>query len=95
MQFIIALPLFKIALSCKQKQEHDRKECEKVVDLREKRTAKGMTQEQLADRVGVVRQMISRIELGLARPSVEVAQAIADVLGFEWTMFFINATQRK
>lgn len=59
-----------------------------MIDLKKERIKKGMTQEQLADEVGVIRQTISNIECGIARPSVETAQAIAKVLEFEWTLFF-------
>ena len=46
------------------------------------------TQQDLANRVGVTRQMISVIERGEQRPSPEVAKKIAMVLGFDWTKFF-------
>jgi transcriptional regulator with XRE-family HTH domain len=32
--------------------------------------------------------MVSKIELGERRPSVEVAKKIAAVLFFDWTLFF-------
>ena len=59
-----------------------------MIDLKKIREKKGMTQEQLADKVGVVRQTISNIECGLALPSVTNAQAIAQVLDFDWADFF-------
>lgn len=59
-----------------------------MVDLKKIRSEKGMTQEQLATAVGVVRQTISNIECGLALPSITNAQAIAQVLDFDWTNFF-------
>ena len=59
-----------------------------MIDLKKARTEKGMTQEQLAEAVGVVRQTISNIECGLTLPSITNAQAIAQVLGFDWTKFF-------
>ena len=40
-----------------------------------------MTQQALADRVGVTRQTINAIELGKYSPSLEVAFRIADVFG--------------
>jgi putative transcriptional regulator len=40
-----------------------------------------MTQQQLADRVGVTRQTINAIELGKYSPSLEVAFRIAHVFG--------------
>lgn len=59
-----------------------------MFDLKQKRINKGMTQEQLAKKVGVVRTNISNIECGYTRPSVDTAKLIADVLGFDWTEFF-------
>jgi putative transcriptional regulator len=40
-----------------------------------------MTQQELADRVGVTRQTVNAIELGKYSPSLEVAFRIADVFG--------------
>jgi putative transcriptional regulator len=40
-----------------------------------------MTQQQLADRVGVTRQTILSIEKGRYRPSIELALALAQVFG--------------
>jgi putative transcriptional regulator len=38
-----------------------------------------MTQQELADRIGVTRQTVNAIELGKYSPSLEVAFQIADV----------------
>ena len=43
--------------------------------------AGGMTQQELADRVGVTRQTINVIEANKYSPSLEVAFLIADSLG--------------
>ena len=59
-----------------------------MVDLQKVRTDKGMSQQELADKVGVIRQTISHIETGRITPSVPTAQAIAQVLGIDWTAFF-------
>lgn len=59
-----------------------------MLDLKKIREAAGMTQEQLAEKVGVIRQTISNIECGLALPSVPTAKAIAEVLEFNWADFF-------
>jgi putative transcriptional regulator len=40
-----------------------------------------MTQQQLADRIGVTRQTVNAIELGKYSPSLEVAFRIARVFG--------------
>jgi putative transcriptional regulator len=48
--------------------------------IRELRLANGeMTQQELADRIGVTRQTVNAIELGKYSPSLEVAFQIADV----------------
>ena len=52
------------------------------------RKGENMTQQDIADRSGVTRQMISAIENGEAMPSVDTAKTIAEVLGFDWTRFF-------
>lgn len=61
-----------------------------MFDLREIRINAGMTQDQLAEKVGVIRQTISNIECGISKPSVSTAQAIAQVLEFDWTLFFAD-----
>lgn len=48
--------------------------------IRELRLANGeMTQQELADRIGVTRQTVNAIELGKYSPSLEVAFQIAEV----------------
>jgi putative transcriptional regulator len=44
-------------------------------------SAKEMTQQALADRIGVTRQTVNAIELGKYSPSLEVAFRIAAVFG--------------
>ncbi|AFL99474.1 putative transcriptional regulator [Desulfitobacterium dehalogenans ATCC 51507] len=46
------------------------------------------THEEVAEVVGIKRQYYSMIENGERNPSVKVAQKIAEVLGFKWTLFF-------
>ena len=58
------------------------------MDLKIKREKKLLTQQQLAELVGVDRTLISKIESGAATPSVTTAKKIAAVLGFEWVRFF-------
>jgi putative transcriptional regulator len=50
--------------------------------IRELRSDRGgMTQQELAERVGVTRQTVNAIELGKYSPSLEMAFQIADVFG--------------
>jgi len=58
------------------------------MDLKKKREKKRLTQQQLAELVGVDRTLISKIESGAATPSVTTAKKIAAVLGFNWVRFF-------
>lgn len=56
--------------------------------LKEIRLNKNMTQSDVADMSGIDVTMYNKIELGNRDPSVETAQAIANVLGFPWTRFY-------
>lgn len=56
--------------------------------LKDIRAQQNMTQQEVAKAANVDVTMISKIELGERRPSVEVAKKIAAVLGFNWTRFF-------
>ena len=64
------------------------------MDIAAIRVGNGITQQMLADEIGVTRQMISAIENG-ANPSVETAKAIAAVLGFDWTLFFPDGQESE
>jgi putative transcriptional regulator len=56
-----------------------------------------MTQQQLADRVGVTRQTVNAIEGGKYFPSLEVAFQIARVFGkpLEEVVRFVTAPERR
>ena len=56
--------------------------------LKDLRAQQNMTQQEVANAANVDVTMISKIELGERRPSVEVAKKIASVLGFNWTKFY-------
>ena len=58
------------------------------MDLKELRTAKGMTQEQLASECGVQRTTITMIELGENKPSVELAKKLGVIFEVDWKGFF-------
>lgn len=49
--------------------------------VRDMRTQRGMTQEELADRVGVSRQTIISIESGRYNPSIPLAYKLASAFG--------------
>lgn len=52
------------------------------------RKVKNMTQEEIARKTGVTRQLISILENGNSSPSVPTAKKIAEALGFDWQLFF-------
>lgn len=63
--------------------------------LKQLRNELGMTQDDVAKKVGVTRQMIGMIENGEANPHVQTAMKIAETLDFkkngcDWTRFFEN-----
>lgn len=51
------------------------------------RISKGLTQQNVADQIGITRQYYTMIEQGLRRPSAEVAKKIAKFFGFEKEWF--------
>ena len=51
-----------------------------IVDVKAERLKKNLTQQDLADKVGVRRSTISMIELGVNKPSVTLAKKIGEVL---------------
>ena len=57
-------------------------------NIKEMRTAKGLTQEQLANECGVQRTTITMIENENNLPSVETAKKLGEVLGIDWKVFF-------
>lgn len=59
-----------------------------MIDLRKVRQEKGLTQNALAENVGVIRQTISNIECGLNRPSPELAMKLGEILEIDWSKFF-------
>jgi putative transcriptional regulator len=58
---------------------------------------KEMTQQELADKIGVTRQTVNAIELGKYSPSLEVAFQMADVFGvpLEEVFQYENSTRRR
>ena len=63
--------------------------------LKELRLGKGLTQQNVADRSGVKRSYYTMIETGNRTPSVQVAKAIALVIGFDWTIFLKKKVTKR
>ena len=49
------------------------------------RIAKGLTQAQLAEAIGVKQTQIANWEIGFRRPKMGALMKIADALGIDWT----------
>jgi len=63
--------------------------------VRELRAAHEMTQQQLADRIGLTRQTVVAIEGDKYSPSLETAFRIAEVFGVPLDKVFQYAPKRK
>jgi len=63
--------------------------------LREAREKRGLTQDKLADYVGVRQESISGYERDISSPSVDVAIRIAEVLDLNEWVKFSRAFARK
>jgi putative transcriptional regulator len=63
--------------------------------VKEMRSQRGMTQEDLAERVGVSRQTIISIESGRYNPSIMLAYKLASSFGLHIEELFLCAEQAK
>lgn len=62
--------------------------------LKQIREAKGMEQKEVASKIKKTQACYSYIESGDRNPTVELAQKIADVLDFDWTLFYPKKRKR-
>ena len=60
-----------------------------------KRKAKNMTQQELSDKVGINRALLSRLEQQDFMPSIPQLENLAEVLDFEPSDLFINSEIKK
>ena len=58
--------------------------------LKQIRLSKGMTQSEVAKESGISRSYYADIERGTANAGGSTAKRIADVMGFDMTLFFAN-----
>ena len=56
--------------------------------LKQIREAKNIEQKEIATKAKITQACYSYIENGARNPSVNLAQKIAEILDFDWTMFF-------
>ncbi|MCM3168994.1 helix-turn-helix domain-containing protein [Peribacillus frigoritolerans] len=58
--------------------------------LLDKRNKVNLTQDEVATQANIKRPYYTQIESGVRSPSVKVAKEIAEIIGFDWTLFFEN-----
>ncbi len=56
--------------------------------LKEYRNEAGMSQVDLATKVGVKPNAISQYESGVRSPKIKIGKKIAEVLGFDWKLLY-------
>ena len=59
-----------------------------VEQLKLKRGAKGLTQKDVSEKLGVSKEYYNMIENNKRTPSVSVAKEIGKLLGIKWTTFY-------
>ncbi|OGK17391.1 transcriptional regulator [Candidatus Roizmanbacteria bacterium RIFCSPHIGHO2_01_FULL_39_12b] len=76
------------------KAEYDRQEPEFAVirAILKSRMEKGLTQKQLAEKVGTKQSAIARLESGNANPSIGFLQRVAEALGTNLQINFTKPT---
>jgi ribosome-binding protein aMBF1 (putative translation factor) len=65
------------------------------VQVREAREAKGLSQSQLAERMGTQQSVIARLEGGGITPTLPTLKRIADALGTKLTVGFEEPKRRR
>ena len=59
-----------------------------MLDLKELRRERMLSQKQLAELINVERSTITQIELGVNKPSVKTAMALGELFEVDWRGFF-------
>ena len=59
-----------------------------LINIKERREERGLTQEMLAFQCNVGRTTITMIETGINKPSVALAQKLGQILDCDWKEFF-------
>ena len=52
------------------------------------RNAKGLSQEEVSEAIGVSPSTYSSYEVGVRTPKPRIAKKIANIFGFKWTKFY-------
>lgn len=67
----------------------------KILTLEDYRKRAALTQEQVAEKVGTTQSYYSQIESGLRKPSIRMAEKIAQALGIKWQNVYNSPTKSK
>ena len=59
-----------------------------MLDLKELRMERMLSQKQLAELINVERSTITQIELGVNKPSVKTAMTLGELFKVDWRGFF-------
>ena len=65
------------------------------MNLKEKRIKKGMTQQEVADAIGITDMAVSYYESGQRIPKPAMAKKLGELLGFDWTEIYEEADGEK
>lgn len=66
-----------------------------MLSLKAMRKDMGLSQQEVARKVGITQPYYANIENEIKRPSVDTAKLIAAALGFDWTLFFSDEQDEK
>ena len=64
-----------------------------MLDLKELRMERMLSQKQLAELINVERSTITQIELGVNKPSVKTAMALGKYFNVDWRKFYEEAEE--
>jgi DNA-binding XRE family transcriptional regulator len=66
-----------------------------MVNVKEKRTEKGLTLKALGKLIGLSGQSVFYIEHGVHKPKIKTAKKLGEILGVDWTKFYDDEEFRK
>jgi ribosome-binding protein aMBF1 (putative translation factor) len=65
-----------------------------AVEVRELREKRGLSQRELAERLGTTQSAVARLEAGNVSPSLPTLDKVADALGVELVVSFVDLDSR-
>jgi transcriptional regulator with XRE-family HTH domain len=74
--------------------EHAGRAIRLAVEVRELREKRGLSQRELAERLGTTQSAVARLEAGNVSPSLPTLDKLADALGVELVVGFVDVDDR-